>query len=227
MNRRHSRFDPVAALNELAPLIGDTPLLRIDYQFDDQPRYLFAKHEQKNMTGSTKDRVVLHVLRHAYRCGALRAGHTISDVARGNTALSLAAIGRALRHPVRLFVPDSVPADQLDALRAYGADVVVFPAAAGVDGGLDLLGSFTAERNDVLSCLVEHGVILRLVRPNRKRVRRRPRRLAATGEADASQSLDQPTGLPGVGRCHGRHAFGEDFAVTSRRIAEEPAHVQV
>ena len=87
-------------------LVGNTPLLAIEYRFKGTVQTVFAKCEQLNLTGSIKDRMALHILEQAYREGRLRPGDTIVEATSGNTGISFAAIGRALRHPVTIFMPD-------------------------------------------------------------------------------------------------------------------------
>ncbi|MEK7668073.1 MAG: cysteine synthase, partial [Gemmatimonadota bacterium] len=55
-------LDPARVLKGLRSAIGNTPLLAIRLAFDGQPRTLYAKSEQLNMTGSIKDRMALHIL---------------------------------------------------------------------------------------------------------------------------------------------------------------------
>ena len=69
-------------------------------------RIVYAKAENLNLTGSIKDRMALHILRRAYERGVLEPGGTIVEATCGNTGISFAAIGRALGHPVTIFMPD-------------------------------------------------------------------------------------------------------------------------
>ncbi len=58
------------------------------------------------MTGSIKDRMALHILKQAYLTGRIKPGDTIAEATSGNTGIAFAAIGRALGHPVTVFMPD-------------------------------------------------------------------------------------------------------------------------
>src|SRR5690242_10222421 len=89
-------------LQSLSRMIGNTPLLGIEYRFRNQKRLIFAKCEQMNLTGSIKDRMALHILRSAYANGSLKPGDTIVEATSGNTGISFAALGRALGHPVTI-----------------------------------------------------------------------------------------------------------------------------
>jgi Pyridoxal-phosphate dependent enzyme len=66
-------------LRALERLIGNTPLLAIDYELRGRKRTIFAKSEQMNLTGSIKDRMALHIIRKAYAEGRLHAGDTIVE----------------------------------------------------------------------------------------------------------------------------------------------------
>ena len=112
-----------ARLEGLAPLIGNTPMLAVDCLLDGEPRTIHAKLESMNWTGSVKDRMALHILRSAYASGALRPGALIVEATSGNTGISFAALGRALGHPVAIFIPDWMSRERIDLIRSFGADV--------------------------------------------------------------------------------------------------------
>ena len=80
----------------LRRIIGNTPLLSIDYRLGGKERRLFAKSENLNMTGSVKDRMALHILHRAYQRGVIQPGDRIIEATSGNTGISFAAVGRAL-----------------------------------------------------------------------------------------------------------------------------------
>jgi cysteine synthase A len=120
----------------LSRLIGNTPLLAIDLEFRGRQRVIYAKAENLNMTGSIKDRMALHILRRGYERGTLRAGRPIIEATSGNTGISFAAIGRALGHPVHIFMPDWMSQERINLIRCLGAEIELVSAA---DGGF--LGS--------------------------------------------------------------------------------------
>jgi cysteine synthase A len=115
---------PAERVRGLRVLIGNTPMLAIDFQVDDGPaRRLFAKAENLNLTGSIKDRMALHVLRRAYDSGTLTPGAPIIEATSGNTGISFAAIGRALGHPVVIYMPDWMSAERRALIHSFGAEV--------------------------------------------------------------------------------------------------------
>ena len=91
---------------DLRHMVGNTPLLAIRFRYRGQPRTVYAKAEHMNITGSIKDRMALHILRSAYREGRIGPGDTVVEATSGNTGISFAAIGRALGHPVVIFMAD-------------------------------------------------------------------------------------------------------------------------
>ena len=113
-----------ATIDDIAPLIGETPLIQIDYLFDNRPRRLFAKYEQENMTGSVKDRMAAYILRTAYEAECLKPGDTIVEASSGNTGISFAAIGRALGHRVRIYMPNWMSQERVQLIRSLGAEII-------------------------------------------------------------------------------------------------------
>ena len=115
----------------LETLVGNTPMLAIHLTLRGRPRLVFAKSENLNMTGSIKDRMALHILLEGYRRGQLRPGGLIIEATSGNTGISFAALGRALGHPVAIFMPDWMSAERINLIRSFGATVRLVSAAEG------------------------------------------------------------------------------------------------
>jgi cysteine synthase A len=116
----------------LSSLIGNTPLLAIEFLFRGQRRTLYAKAENLNMTGSIKDRMAFHIMEQGYAHGVLKPGNRIIEATSGNTGISFAAIGRALGHPVTIFMPDWMSHERINLIRSLGADIVL---VSKEDGG--------------------------------------------------------------------------------------------
>lgn len=131
------RSSVAARLRGLRVLVGNTPLLAIEFSVDDgRTRRVYAKAENLNLTESIKDRMALHIVRNALESGALQAGGMIIEATSGNTGISFCAIGRALGHPVTIFMPDWMSAERIALIRSFGANVVL---VSKEDGGF--LGS--------------------------------------------------------------------------------------
>lgn len=105
-------------------MIGNTPLLAIRFRFNGRERVIYAKAEHLNMTGSIKDRMAFHILKKAYQEDLIQAGDTIAEATSGNTGISFAAIGRALGHPVVIFMPDWMSEERVALIKSLGAKIV-------------------------------------------------------------------------------------------------------
>jgi len=116
---------PGERLHSLASLVGNTPLLAIDLTYRGARRVVHAKAEHLNLTGSIKDRMAMHILRRGYATGTLHAGARIIEATSGNTGISFAALGRALGHPVTIFMPSWMSAERINLIRSLGADIVL------------------------------------------------------------------------------------------------------
>ncbi len=133
-------------IRSLGRMIGNTPLLAIEFRYRGRARVLYAKAEHFNLTGSIKDRMALHILRSAYATHRLQPGDTIAEATSGNTGISLAAVGRALGHPVTIFMPDWMSRERVDLIRALGASVIPVSQAQGGFVGSIRMAEELAER---------------------------------------------------------------------------------
>jgi cysteine synthase A len=139
-----------ACLDDIAPLNGHTPLLQLDYALDGHPRRVFAKYEQENMTGSVKDRMAEYILRKAYETRELRRGDTIVEASSGNTGISFAAIGRALGHPVRIYMPNWMSQERVRLIQSLGADIIPVSAEqGGFLGSIRMAEEYATQHNHV------------------------------------------------------------------------------
>ena len=119
-------------------MVGNTPCLAIDFLWRGQPRTIYAKSEQLNMTGSIKDRMAVHILERAYADGRIRPGDRIVEATSGNTGISFAAVGAALGHPVTIFMPDWMSRERMDLIAGFGAHVeTVCHEEGGFLGAID------------------------------------------------------------------------------------------
>lgn len=118
-------------------LVGNTPLLRIHLRWRGHVRHMYAKAEHLNLTGSIKDRMAHHIVVRAYALGTLKPGDRIAEATSGNTGIAFAAVGRALGHPVTIFMPDWMSRERVDLIRSYGAQIVpVSPDEGGFLGSI-------------------------------------------------------------------------------------------
>ena len=115
----------------LRRLVGNTPLLVLACRVRGRPRTVYAKCEQFNLTGSIKDRMALHIITRAHEEGRLGPGDPIVEATSGNSGISFAAIGRALGHPVTIFMPDWMSRERRDLIASFGARIVLVSPEEG------------------------------------------------------------------------------------------------
>ncbi len=138
------------AFRSLDAMVGNTPLLAVHFRRHGHTHTIYAKAEFLNLTGSIKDRMALHVLREAYRTGELRPGDTIAEATSGNTGIAFAAIGRALRHPVIIYMPDWMSPERTSLIRSFGATIVpVSKEQGGFLGSIEFCESLGRENQNV------------------------------------------------------------------------------
>ena len=124
--------------SNITETIGRTPLLELvglEKAFGLQAR-IFAKLECFNPGGSVKDRAALSMIRAAEADGRLQPGGLIVEPTSGNTGIGLALAARALGYRTVLTMPESMSLERRQLLKAYGAELVLTPAAQGMSGAV-------------------------------------------------------------------------------------------
>jgi len=111
-------------VSELWRIVGNSPLLVINFRYKGKLRTIYSKIEQFNITGSIKDRMALYLLQKAYETGHIKHGDTIVEATSGNTGIALAAIGKALGHDVKIIMPDWMSKERVDIIRSLGATII-------------------------------------------------------------------------------------------------------
>src|SRR5256885_8448082 len=110
-------------------LVGNTPLVKLSSVTAGLAATVLAKVEYFNPGGSVKDRIAVRMIEAAERSGELRPGGTIVEPTSGNTGVGLAIVAQRKGYRCVFVCPDKVSQDKINALRAYGAEVVVCPTA--------------------------------------------------------------------------------------------------
>ncbi len=140
----------MGALDSVARLVGNTPLVELKSLSPESGVRLFAKLEAQNPTGSIKDRIVLRILERARATGALAPGQQIVEASTGNTGVALAMFGRMLGHPVEVCVPESVYPEITQLLQAYGAKIRFVPRQAGIKSAVEVAQRLAVEEGSFL-----------------------------------------------------------------------------
>ncbi|MBC6995521.1 cysteine synthase CysM [Neolewinella lacunae] len=125
-------------MQTLFSLVGNTPLVDLSDLVDNPAVQLFGKLEGQNPGGSVKDRAALSMLMGAWERGDLDGGKSIVEATSGNTGIALAMIAAKMRIPITLIMPDNSTVERVDAMRAYGAEVILTPAARTIEYSREL-----------------------------------------------------------------------------------------
>lgn len=112
-------------------LIGNTPLLEVQYRYKQKLRRIYVKCEHYNLTGSIKDRMALYILQKAYEQGSIKKEDIIVEATSGNTGIAFSAIGKALGHQVKIIMPDWLSKERMDIIKSLGAEVILLSKEEG------------------------------------------------------------------------------------------------
>ena len=113
-------------------VIGNTPMIKINYKYKGKVNVIYAKLEYFNLTGSIKDRVAYFIINRAKKDGRLKENMPIIEATSGNTGISLAALGKYYKHPVIIYMPDWASKERINIMKGYGAEVIL---VSKKDGG--------------------------------------------------------------------------------------------
>jgi S-sulfo-L-cysteine synthase (O-acetyl-L-serine-dependent) len=122
---------------KIADLVGNTPLVELDTGTDRPGIRLFGKLEGNNPAGSVKDRPARSMILRAEERGTLRPGMRLIEPTSGNTGIALAMMAAARGYPIELVMPESATPERVHVMRAFGAEVILTPAAGGMEGTID------------------------------------------------------------------------------------------
>ena len=112
-------------------LIGNTPMIKINYEYKEKQKSIYAKIEYFNLTGSIKDRVAYYIIENAKRRGELEEGMPIIEATSGNTGISLAALGAYYNHPVYIFMPNWASKERVELMKSSGANIILISKEEG------------------------------------------------------------------------------------------------
>ena len=118
-------------MNYLNKLIGNTPMIKLNYEYKGERRSIFIKLEYYNLTGSIKDRVAYYIIKNAKEKGLLLEHMPIIEATSGNTGISLAALGSYYKHPVYIFMPVWASKERVNLMKYYGANVILISKEEG------------------------------------------------------------------------------------------------
>jgi cysteine synthase B len=136
------RFD------SLLDSVGRTPLVGLPRLSPSPDVRLWAKLEDRNPTGSVKDRAALNMIEQAEKDGLLTPGCTILEPTSGNTGISLAMAATLKGYKLVCVMPENTSPERSQLLRMWGAEIITSPAAGGSNEAVRVAKGIAAERPD-------------------------------------------------------------------------------
>ena len=130
---------------KLVDLIGNTPLVETVNLVQNKNVKLLLKLEGNNPGGSVKDRAAYYMIKGALDRGEIKKGDKLIEATSGNTGIALAMIAQLLGIEIELILPEDSTKERTQTMRAYGATVMLTPAAEGIIGSRDYADKKVAE----------------------------------------------------------------------------------
>jgi len=123
--------------NNVADLIGNTPIIKLNKIDKNLPANIYAKCEFLNPTSSVKDRIAFNMIQKSLDDGIINYSTHIIEPTSGNTGIALASICASLGLKLTLTMPESMSVERRKLIMAFGADIVLTPANEGMNGALN------------------------------------------------------------------------------------------
>src|SRR5215831_2635299 len=134
--------------DSLLDSVGNTPLVGLPRLSPSTDVRLWAKLEDRNPTGSVKDRAAFFMIQAAEKDGLLKQGSTILEPTSGNTGISLAMVAKLRGYRMICVMPENTSAERRQLLLMYGAQVISSPAAGGSNEAVRVAKRLAAEHPD-------------------------------------------------------------------------------
>jgi cysteine synthase B len=134
--------------DSLLDSVGGTPLVGLPRLSPSPGVRLWAKLEDRNPTGSVKDRIAAYMVAAAEKDGRLAPGATILEPTSGNTGISLAMVARLRGYRLICVMPENTSAERRELLEAFGATIVFSPAAGGSNEAVRVAKGLAASNPD-------------------------------------------------------------------------------
>ena len=125
--------------------VGNTPLVRLQRLPGETSNTILVKLEGNNPAGSVKDRPALSMIQHAEARGDIKPGDCLIEATSGNTGIALAMAAAIKGYKMILIMPNNMSAERIASMKAYGAEIILTPAAGSMEGAIDLARAMQAE----------------------------------------------------------------------------------
>jgi cysteine synthase A len=135
--------------NNIIETIGETPLVRLNKIIENIKPAIYAKLESFNPGASVKDRIAMAMIEKAEEEGIITEDTTIVEPTSGNTGIGLALVCAAKGYKLTLTMPESMTIERRSILKAYGAQLVLTPAAKGMKGAIEKAEELAKEKGNV------------------------------------------------------------------------------
>ncbi len=122
----------------LENFVGNTPLVRLQRLSHHSSNTVLLKLEGNNPAGSVKDRPALSMIKRAEERGEIKVGDRLIEATSGNTGIALAMAAAIKGYKMTLIMPDNMTAERVAAMQAYGAEIILTPAAGSMEAAIDL-----------------------------------------------------------------------------------------
>ena len=131
-------------------LIGHTPLIRLQRLTAGRNNHILLKMEGNNPAGSVKDRPAMGMILAAEARGAIKPGDRLFEATSGNTGIALAMAAAIRGYKMTLVMPENLSQERKDAMRAYGAELVLVTPTEGMEGARDIAETLAREQQGVV-----------------------------------------------------------------------------
>jgi cysteinyl-tRNA synthetase len=128
--------------------IGDTPLIAINRLNSNKQVTVVGKLESRNPGGSVKERISLSMIEAGEQSGSLKKDKIVLEATSGNTGIGLAMVCAAKGYRCMLVMPESASVERRKIMQAYGAEILLTPAARATDGAIEKAYSLAREYPD-------------------------------------------------------------------------------
>ncbi len=134
----------------LEDFVGNTPLVKLQRMPGKTSNTILVKLEGNNPAGSVKDRPALSMIRYAQQRGTIKPGDTLIEATSGNTGIALAMVAAIMGYRMVLVMPENQSLERQQTMRAYGAELVLTPKEASMEGARDVAERMVREGRGVM-----------------------------------------------------------------------------
>ncbi len=134
----------------LEDFVGNTPLVKLQRMPGATSNTILVKLEGNNPAGSVKDRPALSMIRYAQQRGTIKPGDTLIEATSGNTGIALAMVAAIMGYRMVLVMPENQSLERQQTMRAYGAELVLTPKEASMEGARDVAERMVREGRGVM-----------------------------------------------------------------------------